>query len=401
MRILFLTDNFPPEVNAPATRTYEHCIEWVNAGHEVTVITCAPNFPKGKIFDGYKNKWKQEENIDGIRVIRVWSYIAANKGFFKRIMDFISYAITAFFAGLWIKTDVIIGTSPQFFTALSARMLSLFKRTPWIMEVRDLWPESIAAVGAMSKSSIAYKILEKIEHHLYRSAKLVVPVTDAFKRYIDGIVHSPNKVVVHKNGVRLDKFEPMPKNVQLVNEYNLKDKFVLGYLGTHGMAHALDFILDCAKQIENNKIHFILQGDGSEKERLVKRAKDENINNVLFLPFVSKAEIKNYISIIDVALVNLKRSDTFNSVIPSKIFENASMLKPILHGVEGESKDIIVKYNAGVPFVPEDIDSFNSSLLEIQNRYDELINGCKLLAQDFDRKKIADQMLQTISKNIQ
>ena len=138
MKILFLTDNFPPEVNAPATRTFEHCTEWVKQGAEVTVITCFPNFPKGKIYEGYKNKLYQKESINGITVIRVWSFMAANKGVIKRLLDFNSYAIMSFFVGIFCRTDLIIGTSPQFFTAISAFFLSLFKRKPWVMEVRDI-----------------------------------------------------------------------------------------------------------------------------------------------------------------------------------------------------------------------------------------------------------------------
>ena len=162
MKILFLTDNFPPEVNAPATRTYEHCKEWVSSGADVTVITCAPNFPKGKVFEGYKNKLYQKEDVDGIKVIRVWTYITANKGFAKRILDYISFMISSFIAGLFIKTDVIIATSPQFFTAISGRWLSFWKRKKWIMEVRDLWPESIKAVGAMDTNP-AIRLFEFLE----------------------------------------------------------------------------------------------------------------------------------------------------------------------------------------------------------------------------------------------
>ena len=157
MRILFLTDNFPPETNAPATRTYEHCLKWVKMGYKVTVITCFPNFPKGKVFEGYTNKLYQKEDIDGIRVIRVWTYISENNGFVKRIIDYVSFAVTSFLFGLFVKTDLIIATSPQFFTAISGRMLSVFKRIPWVMEVRDLWPDSIAAVGSMNKSSKPFK----------------------------------------------------------------------------------------------------------------------------------------------------------------------------------------------------------------------------------------------------
>lgn len=400
MRILFLTDNFPPEVNAPATRTFEHCTEWVKLGHEVTIITCVPNFPKGVVFKGYKNKWKQEETIEGIRVIRVWSFIAANKGFFKRIVDFISFAVTAFIAGLSVKTDVIIGTSPQFFTAVSARGLSFFKRRPWIMEVRDLWPESIAAVGAMNREALVYKFLERVEHHLYKSADMVIPVTDTFKKYIDGIVSNPHKVFVVKNGVDLKKFKPTAKDEELIKELNLDDKFVVGYLGTHGMAHALDFILDCAKKIQDDSIQIILQGDGSEKERLMKRAEEENIKNVLFLPFVSKKEIKRYISILDAALVNLKKSDTFKSVIPSKIFENASMLKPILHGVEGESKEIISSYDAGIPFEPENEEAFLSALYKLKGDIGNYYAGCEKLAEDFDRTKLAYIMINKITTTL-
>lgn len=400
MRILFLCDNFPPEVNAPATRTYEHCKEWVELGYEVTVITCFPNFPKGEVFEGYNNKWKSTEDKDGIKVIRVWSYISANKGFFKRIIDFISYSITAFIAGLSIKTDVIIGTSPQFFTAVSARMLSLFKRKPWIMEVRDIWPESIAAVGAMKKSSLIYKFLTKIERSLYRSATLIIPVTDAFKNYIGSYVRDHNKIRVFKNGVDISKFKPIAKDTNLLNQFALKNKSIIGYLGTHGMAHALDFILDSAKEIANPNVVILLLGDGSEKERLMERARNENINNVVFLPFVSKEEIVQYISIIDIALVNLKKSETFKSVIPSKIFENACMGKPILLGVQGESEDIIRKYNAGIPFEPENRNEFLKSLKEIIRNKETYQKGCYKLAKDYNRSEIAAKMVKTIEQNI-
>ena len=172
MKILFLTDNFPPEFNAPASRTYAHCKEWVRQGAEVTVITGAPNFPKGKVFEGYKNRWKQTEEMDGIRVIRVWTYIAANEGFLKRTLDFISFMFTSFSAGIFVKTDVIVATSPQFFTAIAGRWLSFFKRKPWIMEVRDIWPESIKAVGAM-EGNLAIRYFEYLEKRMYKSASKI------------------------------------------------------------------------------------------------------------------------------------------------------------------------------------------------------------------------------------
>ena len=165
MHILFLTDNFPPEVNAPASRAFEHCREWVKAGHQVTVLTCAPNFPKGKVFGGYRNSLYQSEVIDDMRVIRVWSYITANEGFVKRILDYQSFMVTATLASPFVRgVDIVVGTSPQFFTACAAYVVSRMKRVPFLFELRDLWPESIRAVGAM-KDSAVLDIRVIVSHH--------------------------------------------------------------------------------------------------------------------------------------------------------------------------------------------------------------------------------------------
>lgn len=206
MRVLFITDNFPPEVNAPAARTYDHCKVWAELGHQVTIITCAPNFPQGKVYDGYKNKLYQNEMIDGMRVIRVWSFMASNEGFIKRILDYMSFAVMALFVGLFVKFDVTVATSPHFFTTWSSCVLSKLKRKPWVFELRDLWPESIKAIGVLSDGLI-YRTLEKIELSLYRSADLVVPVTDAFKKNLISRGIPANKQVVIPNGSNSELFK--------------------------------------------------------------------------------------------------------------------------------------------------------------------------------------------------
>ncbi|MBZ0244490.1 MAG: glycosyltransferase family 4 protein [Cyclobacteriaceae bacterium] len=396
MRILFLSDNFPPEHNAPATRTYEHCKEWVKQGAKVTVVTCAPNFPKGKVFNGYKNKIKQIEWIEGIKVIRVWSFISPNSGIFKRSLDFVSYAITSFLFGLWIKCDIIVATSPQFFTAVSGWALGFIKRKKWVMEVRDIWPESIKAVGAV-KANWIIVVLEKIELFLYRSATKIVVVTDSFKKNIVSRGIDGDKIVVIKNGVDVSILKPQPKDSRLINQLNLKNKFVVGYIGTHGLAHSLDFIIECIHKLNNDSFQFIFIGDGAEKQNLVSRAQKLNLINVQFIDSVPKAEIGNYLSILDVALVPLKRSDTFQSVIPSKIFETAALGVPILLGVDGETRKIIETYDAGLFFEPENEIDFLAKLqlvreqiLENKNRFTE---GCQHMANDFDRVKLARRML--------
>ena len=400
MRILFLTDNFPPETNAPATRTYEHCMKWINMGYKVTVITCFPNFPKGKIFEGYANKLYQKENIDGITVIRVWSYITANNGFILRVIDYVSFALTSFLFGLFVKTDLIIATSPQFFTAVSGRILSVFKRRPWVMEVRDLWPDSIAAVGSMNKNSNLFSLLKKIEHYLYHSASKIVVVTDSFKKYVikDHQIN-PEKVGVFKNGVIANNLKKPRSNdvFALKKSLDLENKVVISYIGTHGLAHGLEFILESISKISNPDLHFLFVGDGAEKQNLLDCSKKIDSKNFTFHESVKKSDIPLFLEISDFSLVNLKKSDEFKNVIPSKIFENVAMYKPILLGVEGESKELIDKYELGICFQPENKQSFLNAIKDIQKLDKESFKvNCNKMLVDFDRNKIAENLINFI-----
>lgn len=405
MKILFLTDNFPPEVNAPASRTYDHCRRWVENGDEVTVITTAPNFPQGKVYDGYKNRFWHEETVDGIKVIRVWSYIVPNKGFFKRTLDFISFSVTGFLAGLFVKTDLIVATSPQFFTALSGRTLSFWKRKPWVMEVRDLWPESIKTVGAV-KDSKFIKYFEWEEMKCYRAAKHIVVVTDSFKKRLKERGISEGKISVVKNGVDRNLFRPTSqKDGELVKQLGFEGKIVIGYIGTHGMAHKLDFILRCAEKLQstNPQYHFLFLGNGAEKENLKNLAKELGLHNVTMLDSVPKSEVGRYISVLDICLINLRKSELFTTVIPSKIFENAAMEIPILMGVEGEAQEIVESYNAGLCFEPENEDDFFRKLHDICDpvKHAEYKEGCHRLAEAFDRKALADKMQNILHSTIQ
>ncbi|MHA7865493.1 glycosyltransferase family 4 protein [Flagellimonas marinaquae] len=398
MKILFLTDNFVPEVNAPSTRTYEHCREWVKQGVDVTVITSAPNFPKGKVFKGYKNRWKQTEVIDGIKVIRVWTYITANEGFLKRTLDYISFAVASFLAGLWVNTDLIIATSPQFFTVLSGRYLGFIKQKPWVMEVRDLWPESIKTVGAINDNSIL-RYLEYVEKRCYKSAHQIITVTESFKKVLIDKGIQKDKIHVIKNGADLNLFQPKEKDDTLIKTLGLEGKQILGYIGTHGMAHKLDFLLDCAKALEHTAYHFLFIGAGAEKNNLLKKIEQENISNVTMLDNVSKKEIVNYLSILDVALVNLKKDNLFKTVIPSKIFENAAMGIPILIGVDGEARELVEFYGVGVYYEPENQKKFLIALQRLNDskNKDYHASGGKRLAREYDRKKLALKMLRILS----
>ena len=399
MKILFLTDNFPPEVNAPATRTYEHCCEWVKAGHEVTVITCFPNYPTGKVYQGYKNSlFGKTESMNGIKVVRVWSYMTANKGFAKRILDFISFSVTSFFAGLFQSCDIIIATSPQFFTALSGRTLHWFKRKPWVMEVRDLWPDSIKAVGAM-KGNFILDYFSKEEKWCYKSADKIVVVTNSFKKDIIAKGIPAEKIHIIKNGANTELFKPREKSQELLERHNLKGKKILGYIGTLGMAHKIDFLIDCIKG--SSEYILMILGNGAERENLEKKIQEEGISNVVLLDSVPKHEVPDYIALQDAALINLRKSDLFKTVIPSKIFETAAMRIPILLGVDGEAREIIEEFGAGIYYEPENMDDFKKkleSLFSSKEIYQSCQEGGEKLAKAYDRKRLAAEMLKIIQR---
>jgi putative colanic acid biosynthesis glycosyltransferase WcaI len=405
MRILFLTDNFPPEGNAPATRTYEHAVEWVKAGHNVDVITCAPNFPEGKVYTGYTNKWWFTENIDGIRVVRVKTYITANEGFARRTLDYMSFMVTAFFAGLFLKRpDVIIGTSPQFFTVCGAWLLSFFRRRPFIFELRDLWPASIKAVGAMN-DSLAIRVLEKIEMFLYRRARVIISVTNSFKselisRGIDG-----NKISVIINGVDLKQYSPRKKDAELETEYDLKDKFVVGYIGTHGMAHALQNILEAAKELHSRKeIMFLLVGGGARRDALVHQAKSMQLDNVRFIQRQPKEMMPRIWSLCDVSLIQLRDDPLFKSVIPSKIFESMGMGLPILFSLpEGEATQIIRESKSGMVIPPEQPEILAEAVVSLCENPDSLnafAEASAKAASAHSRAMQAKKMLQVLKTTV-
>jgi len=403
MKILFITDNFPPEVNAPATRTYEHAIEWVNEGAEVTVLTCNPNFPQGIIYDGYKNRIKQVEHVDGIKVVRLWSYISANRGFVKRTLDYMSFAWMSSLFGLFEKADVIVATSPQFFTTWAGWFLSRLKQKPWVFELRDLWPESIATVGAMSKESRAYRTLEKIELGLYKSADLVIPNTPAFKTNLVNRGIPKEKIHVIPNGANLELFDPERKNPELKEKLGIKEDFVIGYIGTHGLAHSLDFVIEAIAKADFENIHFLFIGDGAVKQNVKAMAESHGLKNVTFLDPIAKEKIPEYLAVTDASLVPLKKSDTFKTVIPSKIFEACAMGKPIILGVEGQAKEIIDEFGAGVCFEPENSSEFADAINRLagdKELYQTLSENALNLARAYDRKKLAKEMLDVIRDRV-
>lgn len=406
MRILFLTDNFPPEGNAPATRTYEHASRWVTAGHDVTVLTCAPNFPEGKLFEGYKNRWYQREDMNGINVVRLKTYITANEGFIKRILDYMSFMITSFFAGLFQKDpDVIIATSPQFFTAISGWALSAVRRKPFIFELRDIWPASITAVGAMRRSKAIF-FLEKVEMFLYRRADLIIAVTHSFKAELVQRGITAEKIHVILNGVDLVRYSPVKfKNVLLASKFNLQDKFVAGYIGTHGMAHGLEHIVEAAHLLEGREdIRIVFAGGGAARERLENYVRLNELRNVVLIPRQPKHAMPQLWSLCDVSMVNLRDAPLFRTVIPSKIFESMGMGIPMVVSMPaGEATEIVRSSKSGIVVPPESPADLANALVKLADNpilRRQLGENASKKAKLFSRDKLARDMVEVLAEAI-
>ena len=398
MHILFLSDNFPPESNAPATRLYEHAVHWVQANHHVTVVTCAPNFPDGILYKGYTNRWYAVENMEGIRVVRVKTYITANTGFFKRTLDYISFMVIAVIVGLFQKRpDVIVATSPQFFSALGGWMLAKLRWKPFIFELRDIWPASIVAVGAMKKSRMI-QWLEKLELFLYRHSDAIISVTQSFKTDLIQRGISKEKITVVMNGVELIRYMSCPKNPDLLKKYDLQDKFVVGYIGTHGMAHALHRVLESADQLRNRKdILFLFVGSGAARQVLLQETKQKGLDNVILIPRQSKEMMPQFWSVCDIALITLKDTPLFASVIPSKIFEAMAMGIPIVLAIpDGEAADIIRTTKTGITIAPEHPRLLSKTIVDLQAQPETLkkLQQANIAASSqFSRKQQAKKML--------
>ena len=407
MKILFFSEYFPPEYNAAASRVFEQAYYWQKNGHEVTVITTQPNFPDGKLFPNYKNKFYYTEMMDEIRVIRVKTFIARNKGFLLRSLDYASYFFPALLAGLLQnKPDVVIANCPTPFAALVGIVIGRLRSIPCVLEVSDLWPASIVAVGAMRKNFVI-KMLEKLELYLYKSAHKVIVLTSAFKQNLIARKINPDKIHVVLNGVDLNRFYPRPKNLKLAVEYNIDpEHFIAGYIGTFGMAHGLENILRAAELIKNiTHIHFLFIGTGAEREKLCKMVNELSLTNVTILNSQPKECIPEFWSLCDIALVHLKDNPVFNEVIPSKIFEAMGMGKPIVIAApEGEACNLIKNEVVGVSVAPENPLMLAQAIIFGSNnpvKMHEFGEISAVAAQKYSRKHQAETILNILKSSIQ
>lgn len=398
MRILLLTDNYLPESNPPAIRSSAHAKCWVERGHEVTILTSFPNQPDGKVFGGYRQSLYKREMLDTVDVLRVPTLIFANRGTILRIIDFLSFMVVASIAGFFVqRPDVVIATSGHFFTAVAGWFVSKVHRRPFVFEIRDLWPDSIVAVGAM-KESLAIKLLRRLEHFLYRQAGLIVTVTTAFRdilmaRGIDG-----DKIVVVTNGIDSQQLTPGPASQELCRKLGLENKRVVSYIGTVGMAHGLQLILDAAYESRTRlpDTQFVIVGAGAELNELRRQANERDLQNVTFTGRVNYDDVVEYWRLSDVTLILLRDTPLFRTVIPSKVFDAMATGTPIITNVHGELQTILEPLGAAEIIAPDSlaplVDAIEQ-LLKDPARRQRLSKAAIAGAKAYDRTVLADTML--------
>ncbi len=404
-RILFFSHYFPPEGNAPASRVYEMCKRWVRSGHEVTVVTCVPNVPDGKAYEGYTNRLSQTERMDGITVVRVWTFLAANRGTVLRTANYLSYALSATIRSLFVeRPDVVIATSPQFFCGWAGVLTKRLRGVPFVLEIRDIWPESIVAVGAMQHNP-ALRFLEWLEDRMYAEGTHIVTVGEGYRKQLLQKSVPDDKVTVITNGVDREIFKPREPDEQLKASLGLQGKFVCSYVGTIGMACGLDVILRAAKLLKDSgrdDVAFLLVGDGAVRQELQDSATRQGLDNVVFTGRQYKSEIPRFLSISDCCLVHLRKTGLFQTVFPSKLFDALATKRPVILGVEGYAARFIRESGGGICIEPENerelidaVDRFRSDP-ELRRTIGE--TGYAHVTEHYDRDRLSEDYLQVIDR---
>lgn len=341
MRILFLSDNFPPEDNSLATRTHGHARYWVKWGHEVTVLTSAPNSTEGKVFPGYRNQWRKSDIIDGIKVVRGKATISKKTGSGSRILKFATLMLSSFRFGLAEKKpDLIIATSPKNFSGVVGWLLAAIRRVPFILEARDLASASIKAKNGTRKST-ALQLLDRLELFLFGKSKYIIALTDSLKANLVGCGVPEEKIFVIPDGVDNRSFNPCPKNNELLTGLGLSGKFIFGEFGFFGGEHGSDAVLQMAEKVQKDpRFHFLLMGAGAEIKNLMAVAKEIGLSNVTFIPDQPKSKKPEYLSVCDVALVQIANQPEQKTVAPVEIFEAMAMGIPVLLATPEGERDV-------------------------------------------------------------
>jgi colanic acid biosynthesis glycosyl transferase WcaI len=350
-------------MGAPSARASELAAHWANSGHEVSVLTGFPNHPTGVVPAEWRDRLRRltyKEKVGAVNVFRTWLWPLPNRKAHERMRNYASFCVSAALRGLTIpRPDVIIASSPQLLVGLSGWWLAFARQIPLAFEVRDLWPESLTAVGVGDGNSLLHHSLAAIARFLYERSDRIVVVTSAFKEHLIQRWELPaDKIAIVENGVETALFAPAQAstNGELRRKLGAEGKFLVCYIGTMGMAHGLEILLDAAAQLhrQNSNAHFLLVGEGAEKERIKSLAQSRGLTNVKFLDQQPRETIPAFISASDACVVLLKKAEVFKTVIPTKMLEFMSCARPVIVGVGGQARRLVENAGAGIAIEPED-----------------------------------------------
>ena len=352
MRIAYVCHYFVPEPAAPAARVHEFARAWARAGHSISVVTTFPNHPVGRIAPEYRGRWWATERLDGIRVLRNWLYAVPNRGVGRRGLDHLSFMLTSLLFGLprLNEVDVVIASSPTLFSALSAWLMARIKRVPFVLEVRDLWPEAIVDLGLM-RPGPGIRLLQQLANFLYRQADHVVVVTHSFADRLAARGIPRSKLSVIPNGADVQFFAPRADCSGVRESLGVDGRFVVAYIGSHGMSHGLGAVLDAAQA--QPEVTFLLVGDGADRQRLVAERDRRKLHNVVMRPSVPREDVPELYGAADACLVPLRDVPIFETFVPSKLFEVLAAGRPIIGAVRGEARDILRRSGGALVVDPE------------------------------------------------
>ncbi len=358
MRILYLSQYFPPEVGATQTRAYEMAQGLLRAGHRVTMLTEVPNHPEGVIRPEYRGRFWVREPLDGIDVIRVWVKTSPVKTMGTRLAFYLTYMLDAALAGLLRargRYDLMVATSPPLFVGGAALFLSYLRRIPLVFEVRDLWPESAVALGEL-QSARFIRWATWLEERCYARARRIVVVTEGIRDRLLQRGLPTEKLVLIPNGANTELFRPQPEAGRaLRRELGLGERFVVLYAGIHGVAQGLETVLQTARELAGRPdVHFLLVGDGPCKADLLRQKDELGLANVTMREAQPREAMPAYLSAADVALVPLRRVELFKSALPSKMFDAWACGCPVLLSIDGEARRVMERAAGGVFVEPED-----------------------------------------------
>jgi glycosyltransferase involved in cell wall biosynthesis len=399
MRILIFTQYYPPESGATQSRLDHFAHFLAGRGHDVTVIAEVPNHPKGVIFDGYRGRFVKRSLEDGVDTRRVWVLTSPRKSSWRRIAFYLSYAFSAAIVGLTAirrRPQAVFASSPPLPVLLPAYAVSRARRCPLVVDIRDIWPAVGVALGEIN-GAIPLRAAQLLERFLYDRSAAITCVTRGFVRHVQESGISSDRIHYLPNGTVPDVFHPSRQDADIRRSLGIDGKFVVGYVGLHGIAQGLKVLIDAADRLRDRPdLHFLMVGEGPDKAQLVNAARDRGLVNITFHAEVPQREVVPYINTCDVMVVPLRKLDVFSTFIPSKLFDYLSCQRPVVLMVDGEARALLEDSGGGVYVTPEDSGALADQLTKLASEPDRLAdmgrNGRNWVLEHFVRDDQAAQL---------